>query len=170
MTGIVPWLVVALPLAAATGLGFAPRLRVPRRPVAGWGALAAAVLTLGCALTLPWQAAAGDLLRVDPLSAHLAILAAAAAVLTAWRERATATGIEAAIGLTVLGGIQIAALSNNLMLGWAGLELALLAVLLGGRPGREAAWRAAATLLPALALVLAGALVVPAQEEQVQDR
>ncbi len=160
MTGIVPWLVVALPLAAATGLGFAPRLRVPRRPVAGWGALAAAVLTLGCALTLPWQAAAGDLLRVDPLSAHLAILAAAAAVLTAWRERATATGIEAAIGLTVLGGIQIAALSNNLMLGWAGLELALLAVLLGGRPGREAAWRAAATLLPALALVLAGALVL----------
>ena len=160
MTGIVPWLVVALPLAAAAGLGFAPRLGVPRRPAAGWSALAAAVLTLGCALSLPWQAAAGDLLRVDPLAAHLAILAAAAAVLTAWRERATATGIEAAIGLTVLGGIQIAALSNNLMLGWAGLELALFAVLLGGRPGREAAWRAAATLLPALALVLAGALVL----------
>ena len=161
MTGIVPWLVLALPLAAAAGLGLAPpRLGFVRRPAAGWGGLAAALLTLGCALTLPWQAAAGDLLRVDPLAAHLAILAAAAAVLTAWHERATATPVEAATGLAVLGGIEIAALSNNLMLGWAGLELAVLGVLLGGRPGREAAWRAAATMLPALALVLAGALVL----------
>lgn len=160
MTGIVPWLVLALPLAAAVGLGLAPRLGFIRRPAAGWSGLAAAVLTLGCALALPWQAAAGDLLRVDPLAAHLAILAAAAAVLTAWHERATATRVEAATGLVVLGGIEIAALSNNLMLGWAGLELAVLGVLLGGRPGRETAWRAAATMLPALALVLAGALVL----------
>ncbi len=153
MSGLVPWLVLALPLVAAAGLGFA------RGPAVGWGALAAAVLTLACALALPWHPVAGDLLRVDPLAAHLAILAATSAVLAAWRGRAAATGMPSATGLAVLGGIEIAALSNNMTLGWAGLELAALGVLLGGRAGATTQWRAAATLLPALALALLGALV-----------
>ena len=93
MIGFVPWLVVALPLAAAGGLGFV------RGAAAGWGALAATALTLGLALALPWHTMAGDLLRVDPLAAQLAILAAAAAVLAAWRGRTSATGMRAAVAL-----------------------------------------------------------------------
>ena len=154
MIGFVPWLVVALPLAAAGGLGLV------RGAAAGWGALAATALTLGLALALPWHTMAGDLLRVDPLAAQLAILAAAAAVLAAWRGRTSATGMRAAVALAVLGGIELAALSNNMMLGWVGLEVAVLGLLLGGRPHGETQWRAVATLLPALALVLLGALVL----------
>ena len=154
MTGLVPWLVVALPLVAAGALSFV------RGAAAGWGALVATALTLGCALALPWHTMAGDLLRVDPLAAHLAILAATAAVLAAWRGRARATGMRSAAALAVLGGIELAALSNNIMLGWVGLEVAVLGLLLGGRPRGATQWRAMATLLPALALVLLGALVL----------
>lgn len=146
------WAVVAVPLA-----GGAAAVLLRRRAWGGRLALAAAVAALGLAVVLPWRMGAGALLRVDALAGHMAVALAVAALLALWLGRAS--GAAAAQVLGVLAGLELAVLADGPALAWVGLEAALLGLLLGGARGGEAAWRAVATVVPALALALLGGLL-----------
>ena len=128
-----PGLVVLVPFAAATGLGF-----VADAQAGGWINAAAATLAFLLACALPWEPTAGTLLLVDPLAACLAILTGFLGMTTAWFSR---TNIEAqaldtprlryhALFQALLGCMLLALLSNNVLLTWAATGAAGLASVL----------------------------------------
>ncbi|MCC6717660.1 MAG: hypothetical protein IT555_07240 [Acetobacteraceae bacterium] len=156
LSGGWPWLVVAVPLAAAGGLAFA------RGAAAWWGAVAAAGLTLmlGVAVATTGSGAIG--VRVDALAAHLMVLVAAAGLLAIWGAR---RGGRAALALGVLAGIELAALAEAPLVRWVGLAAAgllLLSVPLPTATDRQRArrWQALLALVLGLAAALCGLLLL----------
>jgi hydrogenase-4 component F len=147
------WVAAGLPLAGAAAV-----VLLRRRPAAPFVALAAAVLALAVAVTLPWRGGAGALLRVDALAAHMAMAVGLCGLLALWLGRAAP--VVAAQGLAMQAGLLLAVMADGPVLAWVGLEGAVLALLLAPARAGEAAWRAAVALVPALGLAVLGALVL----------
>jgi hydrogenase-4 component F len=168
-----PGLVALLPLLAALAAAF-----IRRADVASWLVVIASTLAFLCACTLPWQMHAGELLLIDPLSAHLAILTAFIGLTTAWFSRGyirvelAAGRLDAprarqyhALFLAFLGFMLLAILSNNLGVTWVAVEAATLAgVVVVGLPGTaeavEASWKFFILCGVGIALALFGTIVL----------
>jgi hydrogenase-4 component F len=146
--------VVLLPVLAAAVLAM-----LENRAVAGWLNIAAATGTFALACLLPWQMAAGTLLLVDPLAAHMAILTSFVAMTTAWfslpyiATEAASGRLEPrrvrhyhALFQAFLAAMLMALLSNNFGVTWVSIEAATIAaVLVVGLPRTaeavEASWK-----------------------------
>lgn len=143
MMPVSPWLVPALPIAAALLLGL-----VGDAAFGAWIAIAASGAAFAASLLLPGAQGAGVFLLVDGLSAHVAMLTAFVGFTTALYSRRYIAG---AIGrglldatrareyhvlfMFFLGFMLLALLSNNLGVTWVALEAATIsAVLVVGLP------------------------------------
>lgn len=154
MMPVSPWLVPALPIAAALLLGL-----VGDAAFGAWIAIAASGAAFAASLLLPGAQGAGVFLLVDGLSAHVAMLTAFVGFTTALYSRRYIAG---AIGrglldatrareyhvlfMFFLGFMLLALLSNNLGVTWVALEAATIsAVLVVGLPRTataiEASWK-----------------------------
>lgn len=155
-------LVPLLPALAALGLWFLPPNRGAR--MVGWLAVGCGGVALAAALALPWQLRADGLVRVDPLAAHMSVVTALSVLAGLWFGRSAADGRRGALALGAAALLQIAVLSNTVVLTLAALEGALLLVLLA--PGQsmarggEAAWRGLLLVVAGLGLGLLGAALM----------
>ena len=133
-----PGLVALVPLVTAAGLA-----AVADHRLAAWINLAGAAAALALASALPWEPGAGLLLLVDPLAAQWAVLTAFMGLATAWFSRSTIAAEVAAGRLdrprlrlyhvlcqVALGGMLLALLANNVVVTWASLEAASIALAL----------------------------------------
>jgi hydrogenase-4 component F len=165
--------VVLIPLVAALILG-----AIARADIAAWVLIAAATATFAAACRLPWLMGAGDLLLVDPLSAHLSILTAFVGMTSAWFSR-TYIAIELAaerldamrvrqyhaLFAAFLASMLLALLSNNLGVTWVAMEAATIAaVVVVGLPRTEnaveASWKFFVLCGVGIALALFGTIVL----------
>lgn len=145
---------VSFPLLAAAVLAVVPARH------GGWIGGAAAAATLACAAFLPWATAEpGDELLTDGLAAHLAILAGLIGLITAWAERRAPRRRPAVLQL-LLGLVQLALLSDDIGLAWAGFAGAAM-LTAGRRAGPFLLPTAAGVLLALFGTVLLG-LAAPA--------
>ncbi len=173
LAGLVP----LVPLLAAVLLAAVPpRTLTPER--GAWVVIAGSTLAFALACRLPWSFAAGALLLVDPLAAHMAMLTAFVAMTTAWFSRAyiaaeLASGrIDAprvrqyhALFQAFLGFMLLALLANNLGVLWVAMEAATIsAVLVVGLPRTadavEASWKFFMLCGVGIALALFGTIVL----------
>ncbi len=168
-----PFWVVLLPLAAAICLAF-----VRDHRAAGWINLAAAIGTALLAARLPGQTGAGELLLVDPLSAHMAMLTASIGVIAAWfslgyiRHEAASGRLDGwrlrqyhALFQAFLGFMLLALLSNNLGIAWVGMEAATISAVIVVGLSRtaeavEASWKFFILCGVGIALALFGTIVL----------
>jgi len=166
LTAVIP-LLAALLLAA-----------VKRSDIAAWINIAASTAAFLLACRLPWLQGAGELLLVDPLATHLAILTAFVGMTTAWFSRVY-VAIELAEGRldawrlrqyhalfqAFLGAMLLALLSNNLGVTWVAMEAATIAaVVVVGLPRTEnaveASWKFFVLCGVGIALALFGTIVL----------
>ncbi len=168
-----PALVPLLPLLGGLLLVF-----VRSATVATWVVIAASTAGFAAACALPWEARAGQLLLVDPLATHMALLTAFVGMTTSWFSRSyirveAATGrIDAArlrqyhaLFLFFLGFMLLALLTNNLGVTWVSIEAATLAaVVVVGLPRTaeavEASWKFFVLCGVGIALALFGTFVL----------
>jgi hydrogenase-4 component F len=166
-------LVALVPLLAAGLL-----LLVQETTWAAWGNIAASAVAFALACLLPWSLGAGDLLLVDRLAAHMAILTSFVGLTTAVFSRryiaveAQAGRLDAralrqyhALFQAFLGFMLLALLSNNLGVTWGAVEAATIAaVLVVGLPRTadaiEASWKFFIICSVAVALALFGTIVL----------
>lgn len=168
-----PGLVALVPLFAGLLIAVAPS-RLP----GAWINLAGSALAFVLACVLPWSFRAGQLLLVDPLSAHMAILTSFVATTTAVFSRAY-IGAELAAGRfdamrakeyhalyqAFLGFMLLALLCNNLGVVWVAMEAATIsAVMVVGLPRTadavEASWKYFILCGVGIALALFGTIVL----------
>lgn len=166
-------LVALVPLLAAGGL-----LLVRNATMAAWANIAASTAAFALAGLLPWSLGAGELLLVDRLAAHMAILTSFVAMTTAWFSRGY-IAVEAGAGRldaaalrhyhalfqAFLGFMLLALLSNNLGVTWVAVEAATIAaVLVVGLPRTanavEASWKFFIICSVGIALALFGTIVL----------
>jgi hydrogenase-4 component F len=169
LTGMVP----LLPLLAASVIAAAPAA-IP----GAWIIIASSTLAFALACHLPFAFGAGELLLIDPLSAHMTMLTAFVGMTTAWFSRGY-IAVEAAAGrldapraklyhalfLTFLGFMLLALMSNNLGVTWVSMEAATIsAVLVVGLPRTadavEASWKFFILCGVGIALALFGTIVL----------
>jgi hydrogenase-4 component F len=165
--------VVLLPLLAAFVLA-----AIPRAQVAAWVNIAASLATFALACQLPWRQGAGDLLLVDGLGAHMAILTSFVGATSAWYSRGF-IAVEAEAGRLgdmalrqyhslfqfFLGCMLLALLANNLGVVWMSVEAATIAaVLVVGLPRTtnaiRASWKYFLLCGVGIALALFGTIVL----------
>jgi len=165
--------VVVVPLVTAVGLA----LLRGHRP-AGWFNLWSSALTAYLAFRLPWQQSAGELLLIDPLSAHMAMLTAFIGFTTAWfslpyiRAEAAAGRLDErrirhyhALFQAFLGFMLLALLSNNLGVAWVAMEAATISAVIVVGLSRtaeavEASWKFFILCGVGIALALFGTIVL----------
>ncbi len=136
-----PWVIVVLPFLAAAALG-----AIGSEKIATWLDAAASVVLFLLTCMLPWYGPGADLLlRAEPPEAHLAWLAALAAMLARLTGRAGHVSGQIAIGATML-----ALLADDAALMWLALAVALAAGLASSR----------AAEMQRQVLVLAGGLML----------
>ena len=167
-------LVVLVPFAAAATLGVLPGMRL-----AAWVNLAASGLVFLLACLLPFSPGdAGLLLRVDPLAATMAILAAFIGFTAAWVSIGCIAAEQAAGRLdpprvrlyhalfqTYLGAVLLALLADNLGVMWVAIEAATVAAVLVVGLSRthaaiEAAWKFFILCGVGIALALFGTILL----------
>ncbi len=175
-----PALVPLIPLLAGVLLAFVTSLEL-----ATWLVIAASTAAFVLACALPFQARAGQLLLVDPLAAHMALLTSFVGMTTAWFNRGYIR-VEAASGrldaprlrqyhalfLLFLGFMLLALLTNNLGVTWVSIEAATLAaVVVVGLPctaeAVEASWKFFVLCGVGIALALFGTFVLYLAAEPV---
>jgi hydrogenase-4 component F len=147
-------------------------------PIAAWLVIAGSTAAFGFACALPWQFGAGQLLLVDPLSAHMALLTSFVGMTTSWFSRGY-IAVEAAAGrlapwplrqyhalfLAFLGFMLLSLLANNLGVTWLAIEASTLAgVVVVGLPRTaeavEASWKFFMLCGVGIALALFGTFVL----------
>jgi hydrogenase-4 component F len=148
-------LVALVPLLAAALLA-----QVRNAGIAAWANIAASTAAFALACALPWSLGAGELLLVDRLAAHMAILTSFVAMTTAWFSRFYIALVQAFLGFMLL-----ALLSNNLGVTWVSVEAATIAaVLVVGLPRTanaiEASWKFFIICSVGIALALFGTIVL----------
>jgi hydrogenase-4 component F len=165
--------VALLPLCAGLVLAL-----IPRPGLGAWVNIAAACASFALACRLPWAQGRGELLLVDGLSAHMAILTSFVGATSAWYSRAY-IAVEAESGRLGAGALRqyhalfqlflgcmlLALLANNLGVVWMAVEAATIAaVLVVGLPRSAAAIRASWTYFllcgVGIALALFGTIVL----------
>lgn len=166
-------LVALVPVLMAVAVAFVADLRI-----AAWMVIAGATAAFALACALPWEFGAGQLLLVDPLSAHMTILTSFVGMTTAWFSRGY-IAVEAAAGrldgprlrqyhalfLAFLAGMLLSLLSNNLGVTWVAIEAATIAaVIVVGLPRTaeavEASWKFFILCGVGIALALFGTFVL----------
>ncbi len=166
-------LVALLPLLTGVAVAF-----VPSGALAAWLVIGGSTAAFVMACALPWQFGAGQLLLVDPLSAHMALLTSFVGMTTAWFSRGY-IAVEAAAGrldgarlrqyhalfLAFLGFMLLSLLANNLGVTWVAIEAATLAaVIIVGLPRTaeavEASWKFFILCGVGIALALFGTFVL----------
>ncbi len=151
---------------------------VPRSSVAAWVVIAGSTAAFAFACALPWEFGAGQLLLVDPLSAHMALLTSFVGMTTSWFSKGYIAVEEAAgrldawrlrqyhaLFLAFLGFMLLSLLANNLGVTWVAIEAATLAgVIVVGLPRTEAAveasWKFFILCGVGIALALFGTFVL----------
>ncbi len=165
--------VVLLPFFAAALLAL-----TPRHALAAWINIAASLLTFALACLLPTAQGSGELLLIDGLSAHMAILTSFIGLSTAWYSRAY-IAVEATAGRLgpsalrqyhalfqfFVGCLLLALLANNLGVVWMSVEAATIAaVLVVGLPRTSdairASWKYFLLCGAGIALALFGTIVL----------
>ena len=166
-------LVALVPLLAAALAALAPR-----PAIGAWLVILASAASFALATRLPWLLGVSDLLLVDRLSAHMALLTSFVGFTTAVFSRGY-VAIELASGridaarlrqyhalfLAFLGFMLLAILSNNLGVTWVAMEAATIAaVLVVGLPRTgnavEASWKFFILCGVGIALALFGTIVL----------
>jgi hydrogenase-4 component F len=168
-----PGLVALVPLLTGAAVAF-----VPSCAIAAWLVIGGSTAAFALACGLPWEQTAGQLLLVDPLSAHMALLTSFVGMTTAWFSR-DYIAVEAAAGrldawrlrqyhalyLAFLGFMLLSLLANNLGVTWVAIEAATLAaVVVVGLPRTaeavEASWKFFILCGVGIALALFGTFVL----------
>jgi hydrogenase-4 component F len=166
-------LVALLPLLTGIAVAFVADIGL-----ASWLVIGGSTAAFALACALPWQMGAGQLLLVDPLSAHMALLTSFVGMTTAWFSRGY-IAVEAAAGrldagrlrqyhalfLAFLGFMLLSLLANNLGVTWVAIEAATLAaVVVVGLPRTaeavEASWKFFILCGVGIALALFGTFVL----------
>jgi hydrogenase-4 component F len=168
-----PALVPLVPLVMGAVVALVPSLEA-----ATWLVIAGSTAAFAFACALPWEARAGQLLLVDPLATHMALLTSFVGMTTAWfsrgyiRVEAAAGRLDAprlrqyhALFLAFLGFMLAALLANNLGVTWVSVEAATLAaVVVVGLPRTEeaveASWKFFVLCGVGIALALFGTFVL----------
>ncbi len=168
-----PGFVALAPLLTAVLVAF-----VADAALAAWLVIGGATAAFALACALPWQQGAGQLLLVDPLSAHMALLTSFVGMTTSWFSRGY-IAVEQQAGrldgprlrqyhalfLAFLGFMLLSLLANNLGVTWVAIEAATLAaVIVVGLPRTaeavEASWKFFILCGVGIALALFGVFVL----------